>query len=211
MSKLGVAVIKGVSMAAYIGTKLVNAKPMTRQEYNDFRGWELPKDEDGSDKGYLVEYIDGGKANTAEYVGYVSWSPADVFERAYHQVNQSAEIQSAVIHEDNNGVTVHHLTRIDEHELAAGHNYDISLPNVNPPENLIAIRFQNGPVKEVGVNGITNEALLAVIVHRLQELNKQFPCRENSLAITNIEQGLMWLEQRTKNRVARGVEGLNQA
>lgn len=83
MSKLGVAVIKGVSMAAYIGTKLVNAKPMTRGEYNDFRGWELPKDEDGSDKGYLVEYIDGGKANTAEYAGYVSWSPADVFARGY--------------------------------------------------------------------------------------------------------------------------------
>jgi hypothetical protein len=67
----------------YICSKLVNAKPMTRSEYNDFRGWTLPADEDGADEGYLVEYIDGGKANTTAYDGYVSWSPKDVFERGY--------------------------------------------------------------------------------------------------------------------------------
>ena len=70
-------------MKTFIGTKIINAKPMTRLEYNQFRGWELPADENGDDEGFLVEYIDGGKANTAEYVGYVSWSPKDVFERAY--------------------------------------------------------------------------------------------------------------------------------
>jgi len=70
-------------MKRYIGVKAVNAKPMTRKEYNDFRGWELPKDENGDDEGYLVEYVDGGKANTPQYEGYVSWSPADVFNRAY--------------------------------------------------------------------------------------------------------------------------------
>lgn len=70
-------------MQRYIGTKMINAKPMTRAEYNIFRGWTLPADENGDDAGYLVEYIDGGKANTTEYEGYVSWSPADVFDRAY--------------------------------------------------------------------------------------------------------------------------------
>jgi hypothetical protein len=70
-------------MKRYIGTKLINAKPMTRQAYNDFRGWTLPADENGADEGYLVEYIDGGKGNTDHYAGYVSWSPADVFNRAY--------------------------------------------------------------------------------------------------------------------------------
>ena len=70
-------------MKRYIGTKVINAKPMTRLEYNQFRGWELPADENGADEGYLVEYIDGGAANTAQYAGYVSWSPKDVFERAY--------------------------------------------------------------------------------------------------------------------------------
>lgn len=73
-------------MKQHIGTKIINAKPMTRAEYNTFRGWELPADENGDDAGYLVEYIDGGKANTAEYQGYVSWSPADVFDRAYRPI-----------------------------------------------------------------------------------------------------------------------------
>ena len=70
-------------MERYIGTKLINAKPMTRQEYNDLREWMLPDDEDGNDDGYLVEYLDGGLANHHAYSGYISWSPKDVFEKAY--------------------------------------------------------------------------------------------------------------------------------
>ena len=54
-------------MKQYIGVKLINAKPMTRIEYNNFRGWELPADENGNDEGFLVEYLDGGKANTEAY------------------------------------------------------------------------------------------------------------------------------------------------
>jgi len=69
----------------YIGTKVVNALPMTRLAYNEFRNWPLPIDENGDDDGYLVEYVDGGKANTEQYAGYVSWSPKDVFERAYKE------------------------------------------------------------------------------------------------------------------------------
>ena len=74
-------------MKMFLGTKLVNMKPMTRQEYNDFRGWELPGDENPTDEGYLVEYIDGGVANTKEYAGYVSWSPKDVADRNYRPIN----------------------------------------------------------------------------------------------------------------------------
>lgn len=70
-------------MRKYIGVKLILAKPMTRLEYNIYRGWELPQDEDGSDLGYLVEYVDGGKSNHPDHEGYISWSPAEVFERAY--------------------------------------------------------------------------------------------------------------------------------
>lgn len=108
-----------------------------------------------------------------------------------------------VIHTDHNGVEVIHLV---DAVHPAGHRYVIQHPDYFASEVL----FQNGPVKEVGINGITNEALLAVVLHRLRELNKQFPCRENSLAITNIEQGVMWLEARTKDRIQRKVEGLNK-
>lgn len=70
-------------MKQYLGVKLINAKPMTRGEYNTYRNWTLREDENGDDEGYLVEYLDGGKANTPDHNGYVSWSPKDVFNRAY--------------------------------------------------------------------------------------------------------------------------------
>ena len=70
-------------MKQYIGTKIINAKPMDRLAYNVFRGWKLPDDENGADEGYLVEYTDGGESNTKEYKGYVSWSPKEQFDNAY--------------------------------------------------------------------------------------------------------------------------------
>lgn len=69
-------------MKSYIGTKLVNMEPMTRQAYNDFRGWVLPEDENGSDEGYLVVYPDSSP-NTDAYDGYVSWSPKTQADVAY--------------------------------------------------------------------------------------------------------------------------------
>ena len=51
-------------MQQFIGTKLINAKPMTRGEYNKYRGWEVPDNENPEDAGYLVEYQDSPTANT---------------------------------------------------------------------------------------------------------------------------------------------------
>lgn len=68
----------------YIGTKRVRAVPMTRLEYLTLREWHLPADENGEDPGYFIEYVDGGKPNMFPmFEGYVSWSPKDVFDRAY--------------------------------------------------------------------------------------------------------------------------------
>lgn len=75
--------IETESMKSYIGTKIIQAAPMTRLAYNDFRGWTLPTDENGADEGYLVEYLDGGKPNVPTHAGYVSWSPKEQFEGAY--------------------------------------------------------------------------------------------------------------------------------
>lgn len=74
-------------MQQFYGTKNIAAKPMTRREYHSFRGWELPADENPHDEGYLVEYLDGGKPNVEGYVGYVSWSPKEQFEKAYQPIN----------------------------------------------------------------------------------------------------------------------------
>jgi len=71
----------------YYGTKRLAAELMTRAEYNDFRGWKLPSDENGEDDGYLVEYHDGGKPNVVGRAGYVSWSPKEQFEAAYQPID----------------------------------------------------------------------------------------------------------------------------
>lgn len=71
----------------HIGTKIINAHPMTRQQYNDLRGWAVPSDENPGDDGYLVEYLDGGSANHPDFTGYISWSPKEVFDRAYRPVS----------------------------------------------------------------------------------------------------------------------------
>lgn len=75
-------------MQRCIGTKMINACPMTRIDYNILRGWALPSDENGEDDGYLVEYLDGGVANHPAFRGYISWSPADVFERSYQPTSR---------------------------------------------------------------------------------------------------------------------------
>lgn len=74
-------------MQEFYGTKKIAAKPMTRLEYNTFRGWDLPDNENGSDEGYLVEYLDGGKPNVEGFAGYISWSPKEQFENAYTPTN----------------------------------------------------------------------------------------------------------------------------
>jgi len=70
----------------YIGTKQIKAIAMTRLEYNNYRGWTLPADENGDDAGYLVEFLDGGASNHPDHAGYITWSPANVFEAAYQPV-----------------------------------------------------------------------------------------------------------------------------
>jgi hypothetical protein len=66
---------------------MLTAQPMTRGEYNAYRGWEAPAGEEQATEGYLVEYQDGGKANDERHKGYISWSPKDVFEKSYRETN----------------------------------------------------------------------------------------------------------------------------
>ena len=73
-------------MQQFIGTKQVMLLPMSRAEYNHYRGWQLPDNENGDDEGYLVEYTDGGQPNDDRHVGYISWSPKAQAEAAYRPV-----------------------------------------------------------------------------------------------------------------------------
>lgn len=72
----------------------------------------------------------------------------------------------------------------------------------------VYIKFQRGPVKEVGVNGCQTEDVIELLIERLKSLNlPPYNTRETSLAITALEEAENWLHRRTRDRVARGVEG----
>jgi hypothetical protein len=60
-------------------------------------------------------------------------------------------------------------------------------------------------------DGTTNEDVLEVLINRMEYLQGKFPCKENEYAISNLQQALIWLNERTKNRVQRGVEGKHLA
>ena len=119
-----------------------------------------------------------------------------------------------IIHSDDH-IEVHVL----DEKGAGGAHHKYKVVHHKPVDNENAklvelgyIDFQNGGIAENGVNGLTNEALLAIVEHRLDCFNNgPFPCRENAIAKTHVETALLWLEKRTKERKARGVEGKTQA
>ena len=97
----------------------------------------------------------------------------------------------------------------------ANHCYEVFVPDhLSAPGVTVhmTVQFQKGPIAEAGINGISNEALLALVVDRLRSFQGgAYACRENAVALTNCEQALMWLQKRTRDRLARGVEGTSKA
>jgi hypothetical protein len=97
----------------------------------------------------------------------------------------------------------------DEKEFGANHAYLITSSACKTEDAVLgAIYFQKGPIKENGINGVMNEDLIAVVIDRLEGFQTtDFKCRENAIAITKLEEALLWLRKRTMDREARGVEG----
>jgi len=78
-------------------------------------------------------------------------------------------------------------------------------------KNSLTFNIQNGPIKEVGINGCDVSTIIEAAKVILEGLNKNFPCRENAVAITKLDEALMWLDKRKKDRIARDVEGKSLA
>lgn len=103
-----------------------------------------------------------------------------------------------------------------EYQFNAPHTFEVvrkldANTEFNPKTDLLAkIHFQEGPIKENGVNGVANEDLLVMVIRRLQGFqDSPFSCRENAMAITKLEEALLWLRKRTMGRENRGVVGTN--
>lgn len=82
---------------------------------------------------------------------------------------------------------------------------------IHDGSNLLSFKIQNGPIKEVGVNGCQVNTIFATGLVMLEALNMSFPCPENAMAIIKAQELLMWLEERKRDREKRGVEGYNKA
>lgn len=120
-----------------------------------------------------------------------------------HKVNGvNDDLQIIVCDESGSGGANHHYQIID-----------VSRQNTAPDADqvLADMEFQNGPIREVGVNGVTHEALLAILIDRLEGFQRgPFACTANDEALLNLRYAQKHLLSRTRERVARGVEGTLQ-
>lgn len=126
-----------------------------------------------------------------------------------HKVNPANDkLEIFVVDEPGAGGANHRyeIAGQDPRTNDSAHDYEKSAWTDN-----CVILFQNGPIPEKGVNGVTQEALLAIVADRLRSFQAgPFACRENALALTKIEEAMHWLHHRTRARMARGVEGTHQ-
>lgn len=114
-----------------------------------------------------------------------------------------------------NGLNESIAIRVLDEQGPGGAFHQYSLDVRNPgTEGVVArckIGFQKGPIREAGYNGITNEALLAVVRHRLECFQHgPFATAENGNALKSIVEAMDHLATRTRERVSRGVEGTHQ-
>lgn len=185
-------------MSKYVGIEEVNAQPMNRSEYNSYRGRPTPKYENPFDEGYIIK-----RSN-----GHINWMPKDVFEDIYSEpIDNDVEMvdlkhdllttkYTGVCHEKNFKYNAPHLYHVR------------SLRNPKGSDLVGIIHFQEGPIKEVGVNGVCNEDLIAIVINHLEHFQQsEYSSRDNAMAITKLEEAMLWLRKRTIGRENRGVEG----
>ena len=97
--------------------------------------------------------------------------------------------------------------------LVEGHLYELANfeDDGQPTQNLQFIHkkpSETNPSELTTIaNGTTTEDVINVLIDRMYYLQSKFPCRENAIAITKLEESLMWLNKRTEDRKKRNVEG----
>ncbi len=95
--------------------------------------------------------------------------------------------------------------------LIEGHKYELDgFEDKNNTQNIQFIQKEkDGKSNElITINdGTTNEEVLEMLINRMEYLQGRFPCKENAIVITNLQESLMWLNKRTQDRIKRNVEG----
>lgn len=108
-----------------------------------------------------------------------------------------------------NGLITQKYTQIEEEkDFTFNTPHTFIVKSVSDEEMLAYIHFQEGAIKEHGVNGVCGEDLIAMVIRRLECFqNSEFKCKENEMALEKLQESLMWLRKRTTDREIRNVEG----
>jgi len=110
-------------------------------------------------------------------------------------------------------------TRDEPGAGGANHLYRVTACHAAPGEMAeekdiyrLDIRFQDGPRNEHGSTvGVIDTALLAILIDRLQSFQSgPFSSREGAIALTHLQEALLWSDKRAVLSAARGVMGKNQ-
>lgn len=131
-------------------------------------------------------------------------------ELTSHKVNGANEKLTVTVTDEPGHGGASHLYMIKGFNTQSNASDPFTARHGAPSEHT-TILFQNGPIGEHGTNGVTHEALLAILIDRLQGFQSgPFKCRENAVALTHLEDAQMWLQKRTNERLQRGVEGTHK-
>jgi hypothetical protein len=122
-----------------------------------------------------------------------------------HKVNPTNDTLTIVAADEPAGGGAHHRYTIEGFDTESNSSQRFEA------FSRTEILFQKGPISEVGVNGVTHEALLAIVADRLRSFQTgPYACKANACALTHIEEAQHWLQQRTLERMRRGVEGTHK-
>ncbi len=86
----------------------------------------------------------------------------------------------------------------------------IGFPQEYGKKSSVKFTIQSGPIKEYGINGCQIDDVISWAKEKIEEFQKAFPCRENAIVITKLDEALLWLMKRKIDRELRKVEGLNK-
>lgn len=125
-----------------------------------------------------------------------------------HRINPANDTIEITVTDQPGAGGANHRYELNGIDFQRNNSFFPLIHGLTSPNGTFAVVFQNGPIPEKGVNGVTQEALLAIVEDRLASFQAgPFGCEENARALSAVRDALHWLHYRTLKRMARGVEG----
>ena len=190
-------------MKTYVGTKIIQAEEMSEFQWHRISHHPLHNPDDktsNNDKtGYHVIYEDG----------YQSWSPKDVFEKAYHEFLPEGRAVNATVYPSEERT----IFSADDPKYGGGHRYQFlestgfSQNSAGYVESRQEIHFVKKEEDGTMTPGLQSEQLVIALIDRHQKLNAQYPSDQNARMIAGLQMFLEASKERIQDRISRNVMG----